>query len=792
MRRNSIRAERVARFLVRARWFLLPCALVLVALAWPVSQRLEFEQSIEALYRRDDPALRDFLESKRLFGGDELVLVAYEDDTLFQPDWLHLTPEGEARLRRLAEELNRVPGVLPQSTQNYAASGDTRSVRLGSFLGVPIEFNVEIPREDLFEMSQGLLVGADRRTAAVMIRLASPGTDMGSGPVSREETIRGIRAVASRLASDPAFGRPTHIVGEPVQIHDLFRFVQEDGHRFLWWSLLVLAGVLFVLFGNPRWVALPLLLVIATIVWTKAILVLAGEYAGALRLPQEWFRLSMVGSMLNSLVTIIGIATATHVAVRFREMRRTLGRVDALRETIADLAPAIFWTCATTAAGFLVLLSSDITPVRSFGTMMGLASLVVLAAAASILPGGAVVGGVWTDPSSNFADRRLSGALARGADWSRRRAKLLYAVMCPLFAVAVAGFWRLDIETDFSRNFRSDSQIVRDLEFVEQRLGGAGTWEVNFPAPAKLDENYLDRIRRLSRQLRTLSRESPQLTKIISLTDALDPMPSIPRFSRTVEDRLNLLAKFEPEVISNLYNPDPDGDPRTPDGRMRIVLRGIERQSAETKEALIAAVLQTAQAEFPGAKATGPFVLLAELISSLLDDQLNSFGLAVAGIGLMMAIVFRSLRVGLISLVPNIVPIVLVVGSMGWLGLPVNIGTAMIACVSMGLTIDFSIHFIAGYSRGRAQGLSVDEALAGTQQQVGLALVFSTLALVAGFSVLTLSHFIPLVHFGVLVSAAMLGGLAGNLVLLPGLLRWAEGGLDGSVPRAELCEQAER
>ena len=116
----------------------------------------------------------------------------------------------------------------------------------------------------------------------------------------------------------------------------------------------------------------------------------------------------------------------------------------------------------------------------------------------------------------------------------------------------------------------------------------------------------------------------------------------------------------------------------------------------------------------------------------------------------------------------------LVIGSMGWIGLPINIATAMIASVSMGLTVDSSIHYISGYRRARLRGLGVYEALRDTHQGVGRALVFANLALIVGFTVLTLSHFIPLVYFGILVSVAMLGGLIGNLVLLPLLLRWAE------------------
>ena len=221
---------------------------------------------------------------------------------------------------------------------------------------------------------------------------------------------------------------------------------------------------------------------------------------------------------------------------------------------------------------------------------------------------------------------------------------------------------------------------------------------------------------------------------------------------------------------------------------MRIVLRARERQSSDSKLALIDQVQRLAIEEFPAlaeggdngsasrphAKATGLFVLLTFMIESLLRDQLVSFVLASLGIGTMMTLAFRSLRIGLISLVPNLFPIVLVIGTMGWIGLPVNIATAMIASVSIGLTVDSSIHYISGYQRARRRGLGLFDALEQTHADVGRALVFANVALIAGFIVLTLSHFIPLVYFGILVSVAMFGGLVGNLMLLPLLLSWVD------------------
>ncbi len=201
---------------------------------------------------------------------------------------------------------------------------------------------------------------------------------------------------------------------------------------------------------------------------------------------------------------------------------------------------------------------------------------------------------------------------------------------------------------------------------------------------------------------------------------------------------------------------------------------------------LIADVERLAQQEFAKPndgsavpKSTGLFVLLAFLIESLMDDQWTSFFLSTVGITSMMWLAFRSLPYGLMSLVPNVFPNILVIGAMGWLGLPINIATAMIACVSMGLTVDSSIIYIDGYLRARSSGLRVHQALHETHRHVGRALVYTNAALMAGFSVLALSHFIPLVYFGLLVSLAMLGGLIGNLVFLPLLIGWWDGRKEG-------------
>ncbi|QDT23940.1 efflux RND transporter permease subunit [Gimesia chilikensis] len=744
--------ESGVNLLYKLRWGLLVVFLILTGFAYFPASKLDFEQSIESLYAKDDQHLLDYLESKRLFGGDEFVFVAYTVPGLLGEEGSRETDELK-EVRKFSQELSQVPGVNTDVTQNLANA--LSPPKLNFLLRVLIRQK----RDELIELSRGVLIGDDNETTAIVLRLLPED----QSPVPRAETFKQIRELAH--AHEPR----AYVVGEPVQVYDMFRYVEEDGDVLFKVSLSLLAVVLLLLFRRLRWVALPLLVVICSIWWTEATLVIGN------------LQLSMVSSMLNSLVTIIGIATVAHVAVHFQALQReNVPRPDAIRRTMVELLPAIFWTCATTAAGFLSLLTSEIAPVRSFGIMMALGTLMVLIASTVLLPGGMSLGYL-RQPSKQSDDKGLARKLKQVAQMNERYPKRILWGSLIFVIFAAAGFSRLTIETDFSKNFRDSSEIVKALDFVETRLGGASTWEVNFPAPSQLNKEYLDRVRALAEDLQQVNPpDKTQLTKVISITDTLDFVPSKPFASDPIQSKLDQIEDLQADFESSLYNPE--------QGRMRIVLRALERQSAEEKLSLIHKVDALAKKHFPGSetkesdqdsksvhdepgKAAGIFILLAYLIDSLLRDQLYSFLLAATSIWLIMSLAFRSLKLGLISMVPNLFPIVVVIGVMGWTGLTLNIGTAMIASVSMGLTTDSSIHFISSFLRARSRGASTDEALRSTQHSVGRAIIYATSALVAGFSVLTLSHFIPLIYFGALVSVAMVGGVFGDLVLMPILLR---------------------
>lgn len=761
--------EALATFLVRRRWLLMVIGLGLALLAIPLAARLQLDRSIESLYASDNPLLLDYHVSKSTFGGDEFVIVAWKQPGLLRKSDGALSQQAAETIRALSNRLSRVGGINRVSTQDLSRviddavrfAQDTAREGFGDnrVLSALARRTALHRQSDAIEFSRGILIGEDNQTTAIVLRLLPEA----ESPISRDETFKRIRAIAGENRY------PTFVAGEPIQVHDAFYYVEEDGRILFRFSLALLGVVLMILFRSLRWVALPLLVTITAVLATRAMLAMIGA------------ELSMVSSMLNSVVTIVAVATVSHVAVRYRSLRHELERVEALRETFRQLLVPIFWTSATTAAGFLALTSSDVVPVRSFGLMMALGTALVFLAVLLLVPQGAILLARKHEaaPLGPRKPTRLSRGLESLTDFALRHRVAILGLAIALLGVAAYGMSRMHVETDFSKNFRADSPIVLSLDFVENNLGGAGTWEVNFPAPPSLTNEHLAKVRDLAQRLRELSIDGkPAITKVVAIPDGLDMLPS-GMTSEDPNENLKTIAQLQPEFAETLYNPGEE--------RMRIVLRSEERQPSDRKRRIIESTQTLSREVFPEARTTGLFVLLTYLIDSLLRDQLVSFSLAGSALLGMIWIAFGRIWFAIVALLPNVLPILVLLGAMGLLGIPINIGTAMIASVSIGLTIDSSVHYFASYTRAREAGASVIEALRDTGRNVGVAIVFATLALSVGFSVLSISHFVPLIYFGLLVSLAMLGGLLGNLLLLPGLIPWGEpreAGLDQVGPPA--------
>lgn len=764
--------ERVAKFMVARRYWLAAVGLLSLLAALPLAGRLEFDRRIEQMFPADDPAVDSFTVLRERFGGNAIAMLVFPSPKL-------MTPEGITQVEGLAERARRLDGVLGVLSLGEVNEA-LESVPSGLF-AASSELPPILERTRIASAFRQIFAGYTHDaegTLGAVVAMLDPGQ-----PEAHGEAIAGLRRLAAEL---PASQKPVALVGEPVLVAEGFAMVDADGRRLATTTIVLLGLTTLLLFRSPRWVVAQLIVIFWSVQATRGLSHVLG------------LQLSMVSSMLTAIVTVIAVACVVHLGVRFGTRRlRGDSRRRAATETLALLLPPIFWACLTDAAGFAALMIAEVGPVRDFGLMMTLGASMVLLGIVLWMPLVMLV------PAPGFSTHH-----APGDHWIRRSSvRLVYVLHRHRLWVAVAtavvagltavGLQRLRTETNFIRNFRASSELAQNYAMVENQFGGAGVWDILLPAPRTLTGDYLRSVRALESELREISVQTPRdetavrLTKVLSLADA-DAAAAQSRLLRlaTPAVRISGMRAAMPTFANALLTPAQsdsgtrDESDQPPPRLLRIMLRSPEQTSSAAKLQLIEAVRGAVEehtsapqwlAFFPESRrvagqVTGYYVLLARLIESLLRDQWLCLLLASSAIFVMIAIAFRSIRTAAICMIPNLLPVLAVLAALGLSGTRINMGAAMIAAVSIGLTIDGSIHFVSGCQRARRRGAAPLRAVLHAQRRVGLPVLLATVSLAIGFSVLATSPFVPTVTFGVLVTAALISGTATNLTVLPLLL----------------------
>ncbi len=726
--------HRALHWLIDQRWWLLALAILLGGVGAYVGRDLQMDRSLERMFAPNDPLLAPYQELQGAFGQHQLVLAIYRDAEL-------ATPAGLARVNELAQAARAIPGVVSV-------------VSMHDVPGLLDNEGTAIKNNNRGKKLQAVFASYTHNesldAAGVVCLLEKEST----AQRPTRETLAELRELMKPLPGGA-------LVGEPVLIGEAFDLLEADGRRLNTWCLGLLLLTIYICFRQLRWIVLPLILVQVSLALTRATLVLLDV------------QLSMVSSMLAAIVTVVGISAVVHFIVQFRdEQARGLTPRKAFERTTRELAAPVFFSCLTDALGFAALTVSSVKPVSDFGLMMAIACLMVIVAMLLTVPGIILWPGNKLVRSTAAEDTRLHNHLNIVYDWSCRHARLLAIGSLLITIVAAIGNGRLVQDTDFTHNFRQDSDLVRGYKFVDRDFGGAGVWDILLPAPRRIDKKFIVEVLEFEDQLRE---QASGLTQVTSLADMLDAGSGGLRQvsfggEMAVRGGLSLMRARLPEFVAAIYNP------QTSDNKQyfRIMLRASERLDSTKKAELVAQVKAITAARYPEAEVTGYYVLLTHLIESLLRDQWTTFAVATVGILLVMTLAFKSLPLALVSLIPNAFPIFWLFGAMGWLGLQINMGAAMIAAASLGMSVEGSIHYVMSYQRLRREGESRDAALRDVHSSVGRAAVLATLALMVGFSTLCVSEFIPTVYFGALVSLTMIGGLVGNLVALPLLIRTVE------------------
>jgi len=490
----------------------------------------------------------------------------------------------------------------------------------------------------------------------------------------------------------------------------------------------------------------------------------------------QWF----LGWGDNSILTIFpivvlvtGVADCVHLLDRYFRHRSAGGPcTDAVRQSVEELFKPCLLTTVTTVMGFLAVAASPLFPLRQLGILVSLGVSSAFLFSMISLPAALCLLGI--PPRSRSAGGRPGSLLLRLPGLVERRRRVIVLMAAMLTVAGLLGFTRLRVESSFLESFRAYDPVRVLAEWVEENGGGLAGIEVMVTAEEEgglLQPEVLAAMDGLTEVLE----QQPVVTGAYSLVDYLKTM------NRWMDDgdpdsyRLPGSRDLAAQYLLLLESLSEDGAGAFVDltrTRGRIWARAVFGMSSEYDD-LADAVSVYAKESFPegvSVQFTGMVFLFKNLHDYIVQSQIRSLGLALVLVTACLGLVFGSVGIALLSLIPNVWPIVLSLGFMGWVGWALQPATAMVAAVTLGIAVDDTVHFLHGYLEARRGGDSPSEATAAMINRAGRAVTATTVILVLGFAVTLFSPLKDTAVFGALCMLALSLALVGDLLILPAIL----------------------
>jgi predicted RND superfamily exporter protein len=503
--------------------------------------------------------------------------------------------------------------------------------------------------------------------------------------------------------------------------------------------------------------------VLISVLWTLGLYSLMG------------FTYNVLSSMILPLIVVLAIADDVHMMQHWDEERRRGDNEHAFKATVAHLAAPLFGASATTALGMLSLATSHVVAVRAFGIGAAVGIMIDFVISLVLVPTLLT----WMKPETEEAphERYLIEPLQRIARLSCEYPGRVVVVSLAVGAIAASGMFRLRVDTNHINFFRPGHPISRSAVVIDRELSGVYSFQIMLegPADALKTPDALHRIDRLEESLRAF----PHVRKVTSVADY------VKRVNRELNDG-RLEASVVPDdadaIAQELFVFGLGGEGRqelermvsTDYSRAQISIK-LESMSSDLVLQLVEDADRLAKSTFSGTGitpiATGSGRLFSTLDHYLVTSQLSSFATAFITVFGVIFVVFRSARFGVLTIVPNVLPVLAVLGVMGYLDISMNIATVMLASVALGVVDDDTIHFINRYRKEVARGASTDEAIAVATAHEGRASLTTAVINSCGFGVLLLSEYRPTAWFGGLLALTLGVAFLAEVFILPATIK---------------------
>ena len=599
--------------------------------------------------------------------------------------------------------------------------------------------------------------------------------------------------------------RATIFLGGPDMITaDMITFIKSDLTVFGAGILVFIIATLALIFRQIRFVVLPL------ITCALCLIIILGFLSWI-----DW-RLTVISSNFVLLLLIITLALTIHLIVRYRELQSNnpeSNQHELVSQTVISMAKPCLYTVLTTIVAFTSLVVSDIRPVIDFGWMMTMGISLALVIAFITIPAGMVLLG----KGSHTSLKDNSSAFTAKFAWlTEHYGTLILLTAFSLAALSAYGISKLEVENRFIDYFRSDTEIYRGMETIDTALGGTTPLDIIIQAPVfdepaindveefestdddySLDDDYAfeDEYGDMEEELaqddasgltESYWFSSAGLADLEKLQTFIDAQPEVGKVNSLVQlyvvardlsnrdlndleiaiMRQNLSDEIYQQMVAPYLLEDID--------EARIQLRAKETGGQLRRAELLEKIHQYAIDEVGIApkniRFTGILVLYNNMLQSLYKSQIVTLGAVFIGIMIMFLVLFQSVKISIIAILPNFLAAGIVLGSMGIFGIPLDMMTITIAAITVGIGVDHAIHYLTRFKREFSLDSNYIGAMHRAHASIGQALFYTSITIIAGFSILALSNFIPSVYFGLLTGLAMLAALLGSMTLLPQLI----------------------
>lgn len=801
-----------------------PAVTLLITLAvtgffiWQIPE-FKLDASADSLVLEDDADLYYHRQITDRYGTQDVLVITYtaKQDLFSEPTL--------ADLKELRDELQRLDGVTSVTTIldiPLLLSTDVAIKDLADTENIKTLEKSDVSREEVLAeiknnpLYKGRLLSKDEKTTALLVSLArdetyrnllnkryqllekeynnelSPGEAEELEEITRQyrqhltkmqheesRLIEAVREIMDRHRSQADL----YLGGISMITSDMISFIQDDLVVFGVGVLIFLVITLFIIFRKKRWVMLSILCC------GGAILVMLG-WLGMV----DW-RVTIISSNFISLMLILTMSLTIHLIVRYREVAAQSPDADQrtlVLETVRTIVLPCFYTTLTTIVAFISLLVSDIRPVMDFGMMMTIGLIVSFILAFVLFPATVVFFGKDTSAAGTSSSNPQPFTLifARFVDNHGQLVLLLSLLLAVLSGV---GITKLRVENRFIDYFREKTEIYQGMSLIDRKLGGTTPLDLIVDFKEEVPDDELAQEEELwddfgyeetasywfadvtamkeLEQIHDYLAGLPETGEVLSLATVNKIATKLNRNMPLDNFELTLLNKKAPEDIKELLV-EPYVSEDIP--QARFTMRIIESNKNLERGALLDRIRNFLTSDLGLADEqihfTNMYVLYNNMLQSLFKSQILTIGMVFLGIFAMFVILFRSFYLAVIAAIPNALPVAMVLGTMGWLGISLDMMTITIASITIGIAVDDTIHYVHRFQREFKKDRNYMATVYRCHRSIGRAMFYTSVTITIGFSILVLSNFIPSIYFGIFTGFAMIVALLANITLLPRLL----------------------